>query len=332
MRTNDDKVKRIRCLFSGRKDAYSTFDLKSGESYVVKKPVADKVILDHLLGRKPYRAFLLVKNKTQAIAVDFDTQDRLSPWEFVVQAKHYDLSSYIERSKSKGYHVWIFFEEVGVSAAKARLVVHHILHDMEQPNNEVFPKHDSLDSQVHYGNFIDIPLFGRAVSKGNTVFVDPITFEPYPNQWEFLESVHRHKESHLDNIIELNNFVPTIAVLPAAAQPVIKKHNRSCLPICAKKMLGSGVIHYQRGSCFRLAVLFKRLGLPHDAAIAALKVWAQKNRPQVGKQIISESEITEQTLYAYAKDYRGYGCNSEAVAPFCETDCPVTQIRSINRH
>ena len=41
-KTNDDKVKRIRCLFSGRKDAYSTCDLKSGESYVVKKPVADK--------------------------------------------------------------------------------------------------------------------------------------------------------------------------------------------------------------------------------------------------------------------------------------------------
>ena len=275
----------------------------------------------------------MVKNKTRAIAVDFDTQDRLPPWEFVAQAKHYGLSSYIERSKSKGYHVWIFFEEVGVSAAKARFVVHHILHDIEQPNTEIFPKHDSLDSQVRYGNFIYVPLFGKAVSKGKTVFVDPITFEPYPNQWEFLESVHRHKESHLDYIIELNNLAPVSAVLPAVAHPTIKKHSRFCLPICAQKMLASGVTHYQRVSCFRLAVHLKRLGLPYDAAIAALKVWAQKNRPQVGKQIISESEITAQTLYAYAKDYRGYGCNSEAVAPFCEPDCPVTQNKiSINRH
>ena len=57
MRTNDDKVKRIRCLFSGRKDAYGTCDPKSGESYMVKKPMTDKDILDHLLGRKPYGVF-----------------------------------------------------------------------------------------------------------------------------------------------------------------------------------------------------------------------------------------------------------------------------------
>jgi hypothetical protein len=252
--------------------------------------------------------------------------------EFINASKHYGLSAYIERSKSKGYHVWIFFVGEGVPAFKPRLVVRLILEEIEKPATEIFPKQDATIRSVLYGSFINAPLFGILVPNGKTVFIDPYTFEPYPNQWKFLESVNRHKESHLDNIIELNSPTPIRPALPAATYSEIRKHSRFCLPICAQKMLASGVTHYQRVSCFRLAVHLKRLGLPHDAAIAALKVWAQKNRPQVGKQIISESEIIAQTLYAYAKDYRSYGCNSEAVAPFCEPGCPVTQIRSINRH
>jgi len=99
------------------------------------------------------------------------------------------------------------------------------------------------------------------------------------------------------------------------------------LPICAQKMLHNGVTHYQRVSCFRLAVHLKRLGLPYDVAIAALQTWAIKNRPRKGKTIITEHEIVEQAEYAFKKDYRSYGCSSEAVIPFCEPYCPVNRLR-----
>jgi hypothetical protein len=63
--------------------------------------------------------------------------------------------------------------------------------------------------------------------------------------------------------------------------------------------------------------------MPYDVAVAALKIWSIKNRPEHGKQIISEHGIINQTSYAFNKDYRGYGCGSEAVAPFCHSDCPI---------
>jgi hypothetical protein len=95
-------------------------------------------------------------------------------------------------------------------------------------------------------------------------------------------------------------------------------------------MLTDGVSQYQRVSCFRLAVHFKRLGLPFDIAVAVLKTWALKNRPINHKRIIPDSEILSQASYAYNKSYVGYGCDSEAVKPFCEPSCPVKQWRENN--
>jgi hypothetical protein len=88
-------------------------------------------------------------------------------------------------------------------------------------------------------------------------------------------------------------------------------------------MLQDGVSQYQRVSCFRLAVHLKRLGLPQDVAASALKAWAQKNRPSAGKRIITDSEILEQISYAFGRNYRTYGCENEAVKPFCDPRCPV---------
>jgi hypothetical protein len=79
----------------------------------------------------------------------------------------------------------------------------------------------------------------------------------------------------------------------------------------------------QRVSCFRLAVHLKRLALPLDLTILALKAWSRKNRPHNSKGIITEQEIGQQTKDAFNKGYRGYGCDSEAVAPFCHSDCPI---------
>jgi hypothetical protein len=326
MRTIDEKVKMQKSLFSGRTDAYGRYDPRTGSSWTVKKPVTDKVILDHLLGRKPYGVFLLAGNKIRAIAVDFDTHDKLPPYNFVKQAKHYGLTAYIETSKSKGYHVWIFFDEKGVLAFKARLVVRNILDDIEEPDTEVFPKQDVLDSHVSYGNFLNAPLFGAA-PKGKTVFVNPKTFQPYSNQWDFLETVKRHSESALNDIIELNNLSTKQKDEPKRPKTQTKGQNSYSLPPCARIILEDGVSQYQRVSCFRLAVHLKTTGIPEDIAKVVLKVWASKNQPKHGKRTITETEIVAQVSYAYSKNYRGYGCGSEAIAPFCDPNCPVNKLR-----
>ena len=332
-RKTAEKVKIFRNLFSGVLDAYGTYNPVSGDSWQVKAPVTDKVLLDHLTGRHPYGVYLLIEDRTRALALDFNSENRLMVVEFVGPAKRYGISVYVERSKSKGYHAWIFFEEQGVLARKARLVVNHLLDEIEKPAGEpeieIFPKQDTLDPNTPHGNFINAPLFGALVSQGKTVFLDLMSFTPYPDQWDVLESVQRVRESDLDNIIEMNDLSsePTYKSLGQTAE---NSHSGHGLPICVQKMLRDGVFQYQRISCFRLAVHLKRLGLPYDVAVAALKTWALKNRPQKGKGVIRDSEIVSQTSYAYDKSYFGYGCNDAALKPFCEPSCPVKQWRKNN--
>lgn len=316
-------VKIFRDLFSGQPNIYGTYDPATGRARVVKARVTDKVIWSHISGSQPYGVFLLVKDRIWAIAVDFDTKNRMQPANFVFRSKHYGISTHIERSKSKGYHCWIFFDDRGALASKARLVVNHILEDIEEFDVEVFPKQDTLDENVRFGNFINAPLFGRLVTKGKTVFIDPKTFKPYPDQWRFLESVNRISESILDEIIDLNDLSIPVSFRPTHYSfPNANKGSYS-LPPCARKILQNGVSKYQRISCFRLAVHFKRLGLPFDVAVAALKIWALKNHPKNGKWVIRESEILSQTSSAYSHSYTSYGCKSEAIRPFCDHSCPV---------
>ncbi len=327
-RKSEDKIRLFRSFFSGLTDVYGTYDPATGRARQVKSPVTNKVLLAHLTGRQPYGVYLLVKDKTRAIAVDFDTQDRTPLIEFVARANHYGLKAYVERSKTKGYHSWFFFDKQGVIARKARLVVRHILEEIEQPQTEIFPKQDGIGANM-YGNFINAPLFGSLVPEGKTVFLAPPSFHPYPNQWDFLESAKKHTESTLDEIIELNELFPA----PQHQSPSPNEGNAGrgtlfSLPPCARKMLRDGVSEFQRIVCFRLAVHLKRLGLPHDVAVAALKIWAMKNKPTNGKGVIREPEILAQTTYAYEHVYSGYGCDSPAIEPFCEPSCSVRKWRA----
>jgi len=330
-KTTADKIALFRSYFSGMTNVYGTHDPATGRSWQVKTPVTYDTILAHLKGKSPYGIYLLVGDRTRAIAVDFDDSDASPPIEFVNAAKHYLLPAYIETSKSKGFHVWIFFNEKGVKACKARLVVKNILDEMGYPHAEIFPKQDSLDTRALFGNFINAPLFGGLVPLGKTVFVDPNKLDPYPDQWAFLESIERVDEHILDEIIEVNDLsVPQTEPQPSPSDSANGGLTRFSLPLCAQRMFQDGVSQYQRVSCFRLAVHLKKLGLPYDVAVAALKTWALKNRRINGKGVIRESEILSQTSSAYENSYMGYGCESPAVAPFCEPSCPVKQWREGN--
>ena len=56
--------------------------------------------------------------------------------------------------------------------------------------DRLFPSQDFVP-QKGFGNLIALPLQGRSRKQGNTVFLDPATMEPWPDQWAFLASVRR---------------------------------------------------------------------------------------------------------------------------------------------
>jgi hypothetical protein len=323
--TTKQKITIFRSCFTGRDDIYGTYDPATSRAWQVKGPVTDKVLLRHLQGIQPYGVYLLCGDRTGAVVADFDEEDTWAPLQFLRQARHYGINAHVERSKTKGWHIWGFFPEHGVLAAKARSVFKVILDDIQMPAIEVFPKQDRLCQDAPDGNFINAPMFGVLVPKGRTVFVDPDDgLRPFVNQWSALQSVQRVPESLLDQIIEVNSLGSSAAVLPARQPgPATGPATSFGLPPCAQRMLVDGVTENQRVACFRLAVDLKKAGLPQDVAIACLNTWAIKNRPSEAKRIITDPEIRHQTASAYSKGYRACGCEDPAIQPFCVADCPL---------
>lgn len=326
-RSTAEKLRIYQGLFTGLTNVYGTYDTQTGRVRQEKTTVTDEVILAHLRGKQSYGVYLLRGERTGALAVDFDQDDLALPIAYVAGAKRYDMSAYIERSKAKGYHVWLFFAGP-VLAYKARLVAKKILTDIGKPQTEIFPKQDRLADGVAYGNFINAPLFGALVAKGRTVFVDPDDpSEIYPDQWELLETVQRVPELRLDTIIASCRLEEQDNV---GKELSCANHGESnCdvspfgLPPCARRMLAEGVSSFQRVSCFRLAVRLKRSGMPYDLALITLKAWAQKNHPPDGQGIITDEEIAQQTKCAFENTYRSFGCEDPAVAAYCDKKCPL---------
>jgi len=341
-RTMAEQVRTFSSLFKGRQDVYGTLDPVTGRGRLVKAPVTPGTIQAHLEGKRRLGLYVLVRDSVHFLAVDFDKDDPLAVQEFVAAARRYGIPAYVERSKSKGFHVWTFFRgENGVSAAKARLVARHLLEEIEEPHTEVFPKQDTLDEKVSYGNFIYLPLFNichpvfnEIAGQERNVFLEWTgLMRSYPDQWAFLESVQRIPESVLDEIIQVNDLgKPVVSVGPTEpphtpSRPANQRTQSYGLPPCAQRMLNEGVTSNQRSACFRLGVQIRKTGLPYDLAVHVLKAWAQKNHPEDGKSVISEREIVDQTAWAYAKFYQGCGCEEPAVARFCDPSCPLHRKR-----
>ena len=114
----------------------------------------------------------------------------------------------MERSRSgSGGHVWIFFS-APVAAGSARRLGALLLRDAMTRRAEVdlasydrlFPNQDFLP-QKGFGNLIALPLQGRCRASGTSVFLDPETFEPWPDQWAFLGSIARLTPDRLEQLL-----------------------------------------------------------------------------------------------------------------------------------
>jgi hypothetical protein len=320
-----EKVELFLNLFQGLRNVYGTYSVTTGKHWQIKQPVTKDTIFNHLIGKQPYGFYPLFGKRTSVGVVDFDSLDPQPPIQFVKRAKHYGVDAYLERSKSKGFHVWLFFSREGITAKKVRLVIRYILDEIQSPKTEIFPKQEFLNENSSFGNFINAPLFGSLVPEGKTVFIRPeLTLNPYPDQWAFQESINRTNEEILDSIIDINEL--TDSQSDDEYQNSEYSHKNKIvygLPVCIRKILYQGVTFNQRVVCFRIAVHLKRVGMPYDLTIATLLNWRLKNRPQENKRIITSDEIKEQVKWAYKKSYTGYGCQEPVVNHFCDPGCKV---------
>ena len=329
--TSPNKIKLFMDLFVGIDSAYGTVHPKTGNHWIVKSKVSEQVIHEHLSGTRLFASFLLKVDKTKAIAVDFDTGNKFDPFDFYAAAKRHGISSYIETSKQKGFHVWCFMEKP-VPASKARRAVRGILSEIGRDEGvEIFPKQDRLDNSRQYGNTINTPLFGALTPKHKTVFVAPESFKPYVDQWHLLSSVEKASEKMLDEVIENTTDFLHHQVASSCQHAANIVYDNFSLPPCIQVVLQNGVFQYQKSSCFWLAVHLKNIAFPQDITIAILKVWSKKNTPAMGRKVMKEAGITSQVEYAYKKNYKGFGCTSVALRQFCDKRCRINIWRENQR-
>ena len=143
---------------------------------------------------------------------------------FVGVCKQWFIPYSIERSRSgKGAHVWIFFE-TPVAAINARRLGNTIL--TEAMNQDVGVSFKSYDRFIPnqdflpeggFGNLIALPLQGKARKNGNSVFVDD-NFQPYSDQWAYLQNVKKLSETMLDEIVRSHGNIQPMGGLSKTSE------------------------------------------------------------------------------------------------------------------
>jgi hypothetical protein len=303
-------------LFKGREDVHGSYRSSDGETkgFQVKKAITKREIEMHLFGQVPLGVYpLLNDNTTNWICVDFDDPDFKPILDFYNRCKHYQITPAIEVSKSKGYHAWIFFDKL-IPAAKARLVVHHILNELELSKVEVFPKQDRLSDATQYGNFVNLPLFAPLVKEGRTVFLDMEDgYEPYPEQFEFLKSITKVSETKIDEIIDINKLKSNFNQRPAseANEMPFREEQKICIQ---RLMQGVGQGERNKAAC-RLADHLRKKNLPLDLAEACLIEWNIRNQPPLDQ---NELKRTVESIHQGNYDY---GCNDPFLQRYCNDNC-----------
>lgn len=234
--TNQEKLLLYRSVFRGRTDVYPRRWEKSGKSGwtpaysfdwnefnshrarggTIKDfenktlcPVTDEVLLNHLQGKETIGIYpILTNNTSYFIAADFDEGDwKNDTKKFIDTCKSFDIKAYAEISRSgNGAHAWIFFKDM-YPCWKSRAIILEIIRktfgysefDKEISFDRLFPNQDTI-VDGGFGNLIALPLQGERVSHNTSVFCDVETFAPHINQWEFLQTIHKHHADELDSV------------------------------------------------------------------------------------------------------------------------------------
>jgi hypothetical protein len=73
--------------------------------------------------------------------------------------------------------------------------------------DRLFPNQDFLPEKG-FGNLIALPLQGRCREAGTSVFLDPATFAPAPDQWALVSTLERLQPERLEALLAGSDDVP----------------------------------------------------------------------------------------------------------------------------
>lgn len=233
---SEEQLNLYMSLFKGRNDIYARRWEKNGKSgytpaykfdwneYLRHKakggnfqnfdnkekiPLTRDVVKKHLVGACFIGIYpLLEDNTSYFIAVDFDGKEwKKDSKKFIGECMSLKIPVYLEKSLSGiGAHLWIFFKNK-YSASKSRRIFLEIIRkvfnlskfDREVSFDRIFPNQD-YHSGKGLGNLIALPLNGRYLKENKMVFVDHKSFNPIPDQWNYLSEVEKLSNVKLDEL------------------------------------------------------------------------------------------------------------------------------------
>ena len=285
-----DKIDLIRSLYGARSDVYAhrwenLNTGKSGWSPAVRGgrtnrrsgskdylPLTDDALASHLRGDITIGIYPLMPGDTcKLLACDFDGGSwALDALAFLDQCHVAGVPALLERSRSgDGAHVWVFFEHP-VAATVARAMGMGLLRQAMTTRGELdlasydrfFPSQDFMP-KGSFGNLIALPLQGERVSRGTTLFLDPTSMNPWPDQWAVLSGVSRMS---CDAVVALAEVLRPVTAGPSLSLADLAGSEGPKPP---------AVIEAQLGGMLSL----RRAGLP-PAFVAGLKHLASLANPE----------------------------------------------------
>jgi len=235
--TPEEKIALFRSLFRGRDDVYAIrWEGKGGRSgyspagvmdwraihaaspeerkRIARKtrmllPLTNDAIRKHLTGKQTLGIYpLLPDEMCWLLAFDLDKKSWITDAAaFLETCRRFQVPAVVERSRSgNGAHIWVFFDRPVLAADARRLGCSLLTRTMEKRHeigldsyDRLFPSQDTMP-KGGFGNLIALPLQKGPREQGNSVFLNEI-FEPYADQWKFLESVQRIKTDELAELI-----------------------------------------------------------------------------------------------------------------------------------
>ncbi len=160
------QIQKFQTLFQGNEQAYGQGDNGGG---AIRKPVSLETFEHHLTGLEPIGVYpirhfqaehdaTLVCQRVRWGCCDIDTGDWNETWYLVSALRGMGLQPHVERSRSKGWHVWVFVEE-WVPAYMMRRALKVAYAAIDLPAKEANPKQETLRPE-QLGNYVRLPYPG----------------------------------------------------------------------------------------------------------------------------------------------------------------------------
>jgi len=215
-------------FFKGREDHFA---LQIDDRYrPINKPLSEQYLLKHFQGFVTFGIYVLTESSNcNFICLDIDIpKSKLNDIEFKNQNKKYAHlkekldtllniiieklniekdSILLEDTGGRGYHIWIFFEDV--IAGKDARKLYYIIKSHTNLDFEFFPKQSNLTEKRNYGNLIKLPLgIHQKYNCRSTFFTisdsNKLVISPWEKGFVRLKSIKKVKKSSIEQIIKNN--------------------------------------------------------------------------------------------------------------------------------